>query len=103
MPKFREGAGEWESYEQINCPQLREGDEIIYQRKYFDYKTGRPAGYDLYRTIAKKAPTVSGLHFKLFSEPNVFFPKIPTWQLPWIWAGNNEIWQMWRKKENAEN
>ena len=103
MPKFREGAGEWESYEQINYSQLREGDEIIYQRKIYDYKHGRIDGYELYRTRAKLAQTVSGPRFKLWIEPDVIFWKIPPWQLPWTWAGNSGIWQMWRKKENAEN
>ena len=85
-------------YKTVTHHDLHIGDEIIVERKHFDYKRGFPIESDYYRAIVGEHRTVAGMAFHLVSEPSVEFPHIPPWAARWIYAENNEIMQMWRKE-----
>ena len=87
-----------EDYEPVSISDLHVGDEIIMERKRFDYKKGFPIESVYYRTIVGRHKTVGGMMFDLTNEPNLEFPDFAPWYSKWIYAGNSGVDQMWRKK-----
>ena len=92
------GAPSEEGWERVSNSDLRVGDEIVLERKHFDYKKGNPLDSTYYRTIVGEHKTVSGMMFHLVNEPNVEFPEIAPWYGRWVYAGNGLTEQMWRRK-----
>lgn len=74
---------------------LRDGDEVIVEQHHFNSVTGQPAPSEWFRTYAGHHKITSGMATDLHSEPNLFFPEVPRWQMSWIYAGNNYMTSMW--------
>lgn len=87
-----------EGYEPVIAPDLHVGDEVILESRRFDYKKGFPIDSEYFRTIVGEHRTVAGMAFHLANEPNIDFPRIAPWQGRWIYAGNDGVTQMWRKR-----
>lgn len=85
-----------EGYEAVIESDLRIGDEVILERRRFEYKTGAPVDSEYFRAIVGEHNTVAGPRKHLVNEPTVAFPLIAPWGARWTYAGNSETQQMWK-------
>ena len=92
-----------EGYRQVRTADLHVGDIVIMERRHFDYKSGRPVESEYFRAVVGEHMTVAGPALHLKADPSFEWPQIPPWQLGWIYAGNNELEQMWREERDDEN
>ena len=92
-----------EEFEPVNINDLHVGDEVILEQKHFTYKYGYPMESTFLRTIVGSHMTVGGEAFHLVNEPNIEFPVFAEWGNDWIYAGNDGMTQMWRRKHGRES
>ena len=97
------GAPYEEGWELVNESQLRVMDEVVVERKHFDYKSGYPVGSSYYRAIVGEHKTVAGPRKHLTNEPNVEFPEVAPWYGRRIYAGNDGVTQMWRRTDGTND
>ena len=93
------GAPYEEGWEPVGSNDLHVGDEVVVERRHFEFKKGYPIESTYYRTIVGEHRLVGGMAFRLTSAPSFEFPDIPKWQQGWCYAGNGELCQMWRRTE----
>lgn len=74
---------------------LRDGDEVIAEQHHFNSEHGFPAPSEWFRTYVGHHMTVCGPAADLHPEPNLFFPDIPKWSMPWIYASNTVVTTLW--------
>lgn len=87
-----------EEYEAVLQVDLHDGDEVVVEKLRYEYKTGRPAASEYYRTVAKQCRRYGTRTYKLYAEPSVEWPSIAPWQLGWIWADTDGNTRFWRRK-----
>lgn len=86
-----------EEYEPVDETDLAIDDVVIVEHKRYAHN-GTPTRSLFFRARVGEHRTVSGPRKHLINEPDVNFPNIAPWQ-GWIYAGNNGVTQMWRKKK----
>jgi len=87
-----------EGYERYRNELLPDYTVVIVERLKFDYKTGAPKDSEYFRGVTLKCRTVSGPVLRIYNEPDVEFPAIAGWSLGWIYANNDAVTRIWRKR-----